>query len=319
MAPKTITIVGATGAQGKGVLSAFVADPAYHVRAVTRNPSSAGGKALADQGVEVVKADVNDVESLKRAFEGSHIIYAVTDFFAPFGTSGPAKAVEVEVAQGKNLATAAAATSTLEHYVWSTLPDGRALTGGKFVVPHFDGKNEVDRFIRANKELLTKTTFLWVTFYHSNLNFPVFTPTWVPSAGKYVQLANYAPDTPIYTIGDVTVNLGKFVRAAVEQPAKTQNGTIVLAKVETLPAEAFLQTWAKTKGVKAQFVEISGDAFRKLWPMLGEEMGIMMELWDAHHDHWVPLPGDKLISAKELGVTGLQSLEEGFKTYELPQ
>jgi len=315
---KTISIVGATGAQGQGVVAAFLNNPAYHVRAVTRNPNSASGKALADQGVEVVQADVNDLGSLKAAFAGSQIVFAVTNFFEPFAASGPVKAVEVEVQQGKNLALAAAATPTLEHYIWSTLPNGRAASGGKYVVPHFDGKNQVDAFIRADPVLLAKTTFLWVTFYHSNLAFPMFTPYWIPSAGKYVQFANYSPELVISTIGDVSVNVGAFVKAAVEQPDKSKNGAIVLARSEQVRVDDFLQTWAAAKGVKAQFVRVSGEAFREMWPMWAEEMGVMMEFWDEYPDHW-SAPGFKLLTKEDLGITGLRSLAEGFKTFELPQ
>jgi len=314
---KTISIVGATGAQGQGVVAAFVNNPAYHVRALTRNAESVSGKALANQGVEVVQADLNDIESLKAAFSGSHIIFAVTNFFEPFATSGPTKAVEVEVQQGKNLALAAGATPTLEHYIWSTLPNGRAASNAKFIVPHFDGKNAVDAFIRSDAALLAKTTFLWVTFYHSNLSFPMFTPYWIPSAGKYVQFANYSPDLVISTIGDVRVNVGAFVKAAVEQPEKSKNGAIVLARSEEIRADEFLQSWAAAKGVKAQFVRVSGEAFREMWPMWAEEMGLMMEFWDEHRDHW-SAPSFTLLTKDDLGITGLQSLAEGFKTYELP-
>ena len=70
MSPKIVTIVGATGAQGKGVVRAFVNNPAYHVRALTRNPSSESGKALSAQGVEVVAANVDDLPFLKSTFAG---------------------------------------------------------------------------------------------------------------------------------------------------------------------------------------------------------------------------------------------------------
>jgi len=223
---KIVSIVGATGAQGRGVVSAFKNDPEYHIRAITRNPQSTAAQALSSQGIEVVKADANDLESLKAAFAGSHIIFGVTNFFEPFATSGPEKAVEVEVQQGINLARAAAATETLEHYVWSTLPDAKTVSGGKYVVPHFDGKNRVDEYIRSNSDLLRKTTFFWVTFYHSNYAFPMYKPYWIPTARKYVQFANYAPDTPITTIGDVSVNVAPFARAVVSQPGKTLNGAI---------------------------------------------------------------------------------------------
>ena len=214
---KIITVVGATGNQGGGVLSAFLGNPDYQIRATTRRPSSDSAKELTAKGVEVVSADINDVESLKAAFAGSHIIYAITDFFEPFFKLGPKEGMEIEIQQGINLARAASATPTLEHYIWSTLPDVSAITGGKYPVPHFVGKNRIDAFIRSDKELLKKTTFLWITWYHSNYTTPIFTPYSIPTANKYVQFADYSPETKITTIGDVRANLGPFVEAITSE------------------------------------------------------------------------------------------------------
>jgi len=317
---KIITIVGATGAQGKGVVRAFINNPAYQVRAITRNPSSPSGQALAAQGAEVVSADLNDVASLKKAFAGSHIIYGMTNFFEPFiAHMSPEKAIEVESEQGINLAKAAAATSTLEHYIWSTLPNAKAISAGKYLVPHFEGKNVIDAYIRDKEPaLLAKTTFFWVTWYHSNLTFPPFTPYWIGTANKHLQLANYAPDTPLSTIGDVSENVGAFVKAAVEQPEKTRNGAVVLAATETREAGEMLQAWAAARGTKAQFVRVSGEAFREAWPVWADEMGVMMEFWDEFRDRsWSRPDGGKVLTKEDLGITQFQSLDEAYKTLEV--
>jgi len=320
MTAKIITVVGATGAQGKGVVSAFLNNPSYKVRAITRNTTSAAAAALVASGAEVVQADLNSLASVQAAFAGSSIIYAVTNFFEPFAThSSPVKAMEIEVQQGINMAVAAAAVPTLEHYIWSTLPNAMAISNGKYLVPHFDAKNKIDAYIRTQQPaLLEKTTFLWVTWYHSNYTFPMFTPYWIPTAGKFIQLANYAPDTPITTIGDVTVNIGKFVQAIVAQPEKTAHGAIVQAASEDgVPAEGMLQRWATAKGVKAQQVRVDGAAFREVWPLWAEEMGVMMEFWDEYREKSWTEVGKTIVTAKDLGVEGFQTLDEGFKGLEL--
>jgi len=317
---KIITIIGATGAQGKGVARAFLNNPAYKVRAVTRNPSSQSGQALAAQGAEVVSADLNDLESLKKAFTGSHIVFGVTNFFEPFiAHQSPEKAMEVEIQQGINIAKAAAATSTLEHYIWSTLPNAKALSAGKYLVPHFEGKNVIDAYIRDKEPaLLAKTTFFWVTWYHANYTFPMFKPYWIGTAGKHIQFANYPPDIPINTIGDVSENIGAFAKAAVEQPEKTLNGATVLASTETREAGEMLQAWAKARGTKAQFVRVSGEAFREIWPLWAEEMGVMMEFWDEFRGKtWTRVDGGKVLTKADLGVTQFQSLDEAYKTLEV--
>ena len=85
----------------------------------------------------------------------------------------------IETAQGINLAKAASATPTLKHYIWSTLPNGSKVSGGKYVVPHFEAKNQIDAYIKSDPALFSKTTFLWVAFFASNIFFPMFTPNLV--------------------------------------------------------------------------------------------------------------------------------------------
>lgn len=80
---KLLTVFGATGNQGGSVIKSVLANPQlsseYKIRAVTRDPSKPSGKALADKGVEVVKADLKDKESVKKAVEGSSAVFGVTN------------------------------------------------------------------------------------------------------------------------------------------------------------------------------------------------------------------------------------------------
>jgi hypothetical protein len=154
MSQKIVTVVGATGQQGKAVIAAFAGNPEYHIRGTTRNPDSAAAKALAMQGIEVVKDDTSDLDSLKTAFHGSHIIFGVTDYWTLFPIHGPIKSKEIELEQAKNLEKAASATPTLEHYIWSTLPKGNTA----YPVYHFESKSEIDDLIRADPFLLPRTT-----------------------------------------------------------------------------------------------------------------------------------------------------------------
>ncbi len=86
MDKKIIAVVGATGAQGGGLVRAILADPSggFAVRALTRDVNSDKAKALARLGAEVVAANVDDVESMKRAFKGAHGAYCVTFFWDHF-------------------------------------------------------------------------------------------------------------------------------------------------------------------------------------------------------------------------------------------
>ena len=66
---KIIAVVGATGAQGGGLVRAILNDPqgGFAARAITRDVNSAKARELAALGAEVVAADVDDEASLARA------------------------------------------------------------------------------------------------------------------------------------------------------------------------------------------------------------------------------------------------------------
>jgi uncharacterized protein YbjT (DUF2867 family) len=169
---KIIAVVGATGAQGGGMARAILADAqgGFAARALTRKPESDKAKALAAQGAEVVAADLDDVESLKRAFAGAYGAFCVTNYWELFSP-------EKELAQAAHMAQAAKAAG-LKHVIWSTLEDTRKWVPlsdnrmptlmGKYKVPHFDAKGEADDiFVKTG----VSVTLLITSFYWDNLVF----------------------------------------------------------------------------------------------------------------------------------------------------
>jgi uncharacterized protein YbjT (DUF2867 family) len=167
---KIITVIGATGAQGGGLVRAILADKGgpFRARAVTRHPDSDKAKALAAAGAEVVGADLDEPASLGPAFAGAHGAFCVTNFWEHFSA-------EREVVQAGHMARAAKAAG-VQHVIWSTLEDTRKWVPlsddrlptlqGKYKVPHFDGKGEADQIFR---DLGVPTTFLLTAFYWENL------------------------------------------------------------------------------------------------------------------------------------------------------
>jgi len=167
---KIIAVVGATGAQGGGLVRAILADKqgGFTLRAITRNVDSDKAKALAKLGAEVVAANVDDAASLKRAFAGAHGAYCVTFFWDHFSP-------DKEKAQARAMAEAAKGAG-LRHVIWSTLEDTRRWVPladnrmptlmGSYKVPHFDAKGESDRVFT---DLGVPTTCLLTSFYWDNL------------------------------------------------------------------------------------------------------------------------------------------------------
>ena len=169
---KIIAVVGATGAQGGGLVRAIVSDPGsgFIARAITRNVGSDKARALAQLGVQVVAANLDDVESLKRAFAGAYGVFCLTNFWERMSP-------EREFDQAKAQAEAAKAAG-IQHAIWSTLEDTRRWVPlsdnrmptlmGKYKVPHFDAKGEADREFT---KLGVPTTFLLTSFYWDNMIF----------------------------------------------------------------------------------------------------------------------------------------------------
>ena len=147
-----IAVVGATGQQGGAVVRALQANKQFKVRALTRNPDE-----HPQVGDEIIKADLNRPETLKPAFEGAHGVFLVTNFWKG-GTD------EVDQATA---AVRAAKDAGVKHFVWSTLPDVEAISGGKFYVPHFTGKAKVDRIVKEAG--FANHTFVIAPFYYQNL------------------------------------------------------------------------------------------------------------------------------------------------------
>jgi uncharacterized protein YbjT (DUF2867 family) len=52
----------------------------FAVRGLTRDINTEHAKSLQKSGVEMVKANINDVDSLKAAFKGAYGAFCVTDF-----------------------------------------------------------------------------------------------------------------------------------------------------------------------------------------------------------------------------------------------
>lgn len=169
-AKKIIAVVGATGAQGGGLVRAILNDPGggFSARAITRDVNSDKARALAQSGAEVVTADIENETSLAAALKGAHGAYFVTFFWEHFS---PRK----EKAHIRNMAAAAKATG-LKHVIWSTLEDSRQWIPlsdtrmptlmGEYKVPHFDAKGESNGVFTG---LGVPTTFLYTSFYWDNL------------------------------------------------------------------------------------------------------------------------------------------------------
>lgn len=147
-----ITVIGSTGQQGSAVIDALL-EKRVPVRAVTRNPNGDKARALDERGVEVVYADLEDVDSVWAAFDGAAAAFAMTTHD---GLDGPKR----EVAHGRVIA-AAAADAGLPFLVYSSVGGVERGSG----VPHFESKRRVEEVLLE----AVPVTFVRPTFFMETL------------------------------------------------------------------------------------------------------------------------------------------------------
>jgi uncharacterized protein YbjT (DUF2867 family) len=211
--PKPLmTVFGGTGQQGGGVVSALLGRGEFAVRVATRNPTSDAARALVARGVEIVKADLVEPNSLGAALRGAYGAFLVTNFWDPgVGTR------EGEIATA---AVKAARAAGVQHLIWSTLPDSDKLTEGRLKVPHFTGKARVDDAVEAAG--FARHTFVQAPFYFENL-LGSFGPRALPNGGRGWTVP-MNPAARVIHAGDVN-DVGRAVAAAFSAKDELADGS----------------------------------------------------------------------------------------------
>jgi len=257
---KLIAVFGATGHQGGGVVRALQARGQFKVRALSRNPGK--HRELAD---EVVEADLNRPETLKAAFEGAHGVFLVTNF----------REAGIDELKQATAAVRAAREAGVQHFVWSTLPNVDAISGGKFDVPHFTGKARIDRIVKEAG--FPHHTFVIAPFYYQNL-VGVLAPQKQAdgSAGWALPLD---PDVRCIHMGDIT-ELGNIVAGAFAHPDQAGNGEYLPLVGDFMSFNEIVDTLNR-QGHKFSYKQISKEVFAPLFPG-GADVAAMFSYWQAH-------------------------------------
>lgn len=151
-----IAVLGATGNQGGGVIRALLArhPNEFHIRAITRDSASPRAQSLIQDhnGVSkmsICQANVDDEESLRRAFENAWGVFAVTNHRASNGAINSEKDLLHELTAGQNIISAAQHCK-VQHFVISSLPNIARASDGRFKkVYHFDHKSQIEEAARS--------------------------------------------------------------------------------------------------------------------------------------------------------------------------
>jgi uncharacterized protein YbjT (DUF2867 family) len=148
-----VVVIGGTGNQGGAVVKSLL-ERGHEVRAVTRDTNSAKARELANAGVMLVRASLEDTAALTKALEGATSLFTMT---TPLGGG-----TQAETQQGISAADAAKAAGV--HLVFTSVGSANQQTG----VPHFDSKYEVEKHITR---IGVRATILAPVYFMENLYF----------------------------------------------------------------------------------------------------------------------------------------------------
>ncbi|KAK7223284.1 hypothetical protein V2G26_011287 [Clonostachys chloroleuca] len=205
----SVLVVGATGQQGGGIISALLGygRTDLTIKALTRNTSSAAAQSLSKKGVQLCKGDLLDRQSLLNALNGMDVAYLVTDFRGP-------EDIEGETKQGKQFVDAAK-ESVVKHIVFSSV------AGADISKPvdHFYTKYRLEEYIKQ-----------------SGLNWTIFRPVGFmevlppPGIGRFFfmsAMASLMGDTKQKYVA--CEDIGKTVAAALINPTKFSGKVVTVA------------------------------------------------------------------------------------------
>lgn len=270
---KIIAIVGATGAQGKGLINAILNDKSgeFRVRAITRNSTSDKALALAKRGVEIAEANVDNKDSLVKAFEGAYGAYCVTFFWEHFSP-------EKEILHAKNMAEAAKEAG-VKHVIWSTLEDTRKwiplsddrmpTLHGKYKVPHFDAKGESNVYFEKSgvPYTLLNTSFYWENFIYFGMG---------PQKGPDGKLAITFPMGDKKLPGIASDDIGKCAFSIFKTGTEYQGKTLSIAG-EHLTGNQMADAFSKHLGAEVKYNDVPASVYRGFGFPGADDLGNMFQ------------------------------------------
>ncbi|WBB63595.1 NmrA/HSCARG family protein [Streptomyces sp. WMMC500] len=229
---QTVLVIGATGNQGGATARELLAR-GRQVRALVRDPDKPEARELADRGAELVRGDMDDAASLRRAMAGVHGVFSVQALaYEP-------ETLAAEVRQGKAVADAAKEAG-IRHFVYSSVGGAERETG----IDHFESKAEIERHILA---LQLPATVLRPVFFMNNLLH------YADAAGERLMELPVKPDKPMQMIA--SDDIGFFAAAAFDDPEHYVGRQIELAGDEiTFPEVA--EVYERVTGVATRFTAL---------------------------------------------------------------
>ena len=245
-----VVVTGATGQQGGAVVKSLL-ERGHEVRAVTRNTDSAKARELANIGVTLVGASLEDTAALTKALEGATSLFAMT---TPF-EGGP----QAEMRQGISVADAAKAAGV--HLVFNSVGSANRQTS----VPHFDSKYEVEKYIA---KIGVRATVLAPVYFMENLYF---------GKEQFAKGIYATPLPPTRRLAQVAVaDIGAIAVRLLEDPGRFAGKRFDLGGDE-LTGNQVLAILSRVTGRPFTYFQVPLDVIRQ---RMGEDGAKMYEWFD---------------------------------------
>jgi uncharacterized protein YbjT (DUF2867 family) len=253
-----VLVIGATGAQGGSVARQLVATDRWRVRALSRDPAADTVRPLRSAGVEVVRGDLGDPDSLRAASAGISALFLVTNYWVLGG--------EREYRYGRNAVDAAVAAG-VTHIVYSSLPEAHRRTGGMLSLPHHDSKARLEAELRA--EQLPATFVHPATYYE---NWPVRRLQRAPDGGLTFSFPH--GDTPLAAVA--IEDMGGVVSSVLAGGDRFHGKTVGLVGDIRTPDE-YAKVLSRVLAVPVTYRDIPREDFARLPLRAARELADMFE------------------------------------------
>jgi uncharacterized protein YbjT (DUF2867 family) len=211
----------------------------FPVRVLARDPESEPARRIRGAGIEVVRGDMTDHDSLGRALEGVDGVFAMA---TPYE-----KGLESEVAQGTTLGDAAKAAG-VRHYIYSSVGGADRDSG----VQHFETKTRIEAHLRR---IGLPLTILRPVFFYENFNRYA-----MQQAGDAYEIR--MPVRPQTMLQMIAVDdVGSFVTIAFGQRDEWIGRELEIAG-DQLSMAQIAETIQTYSHVHTDFVEVPGEEIR---------------------------------------------------------
>ncbi|NKB36950.1 MAG: NAD(P)H-binding protein [Gammaproteobacteria bacterium] len=243
-------VSGVTGQQGGAVAKALL-NEGYKVRGLSRNPKSDRALKMTSLGVEIVKGDFSDANSLDDALKGTEGVFLITNFWE--------HGYDAEVEQGKNMVDAAV-RANISHLVFTSVANANSATG----IPHFDSKYEIEEYIRSK-----------------NIDFTILRPVsfmdnWAYSREEIVAGKLTSPFSMATRLQQIAVrDIGRFAALAFQRPDEWKGRALDIAG-EEYSVKQLVNIFSIMTGSPVEYIQIPWDEYEQ---SEGEEMTVM--------DRWI--------------------------------